>query len=489
MLLSSHPSSIQFYSLSTDAHLAELEVGPSNRVARRAGSVMEPIRVEHVAFSVNSAEWMATYDTWQMTDYALESNLKFWHRDSEDDPTAYSPVTSIANPHPEWVSALAFSPFTTSPLLVTASSDGLIKVWKFVPSSKNPTWVCQSQFRYRHELAFALSFSGDGSLLAVAHERCVSLWAADSFEQVHVFGLPHDVGTPTSVAFGGPHGQSLVAASTQQTVAWSLLDFQGEPRFSNLIVCTSLTTIETEQFVLHSNAGSVMGLQGHQDIPVVDRRPDASYLLSVKSGKKPSVHATSLHAALKKGCLLPPRQGTSDAAALVYATLHGDVLAPRQRTSQARPSSLTAAPLNVKKASSRFHLFNDIFEASKDHSSVRKLKEDADYQPPAQSSPAAALAQPAHLMPPIKQLWQQAILLPPARSIAAAPSVATPARLPLVNNDAMDEDEPDESIMPNGEMLKDLEDASAKKGDEQVEAPRTLHPIPQQLLVDFAQKL
>jgi len=80
VLPSSHPSAIQFYSQATEAHLLELEISPSNRIAdREIDERVEPVRVERVAFSP-SGQWMATYESWQSSGYAFESILKFWLR-------------------------------------------------------------------------------------------------------------------------------------------------------------------------------------------------------------------------------------------------------------------------------------------------------------------------------------------------------------------------------------------------------------------------
>ena len=86
VLPSGHPSSLQFYSPSSDAQLLELEISPSNRVASANGQV-EPTRVERVAFSQpettqgNKGEyWMATVDSWSKEGFASVRQLKFWRK-------------------------------------------------------------------------------------------------------------------------------------------------------------------------------------------------------------------------------------------------------------------------------------------------------------------------------------------------------------------------------------------------------------------------
>lgn len=80
VLLSSHPSAIQFYSPATESRLAEVEVLPTNRVSAKeqADDPIEEGRVQKVVFSADQS-WMATFDTWQ----GFENNLKLWQWQSE----------------------------------------------------------------------------------------------------------------------------------------------------------------------------------------------------------------------------------------------------------------------------------------------------------------------------------------------------------------------------------------------------------------------
>ena len=82
VLPSGHPSSLQFYSPSNDSQVLELEVSPSNRVTSATDKLIEPTRVERVAFSTpesdNRGYWMATVDEWQSGDYNPVRHLKFW---------------------------------------------------------------------------------------------------------------------------------------------------------------------------------------------------------------------------------------------------------------------------------------------------------------------------------------------------------------------------------------------------------------------------
>jgi NET1-associated nuclear protein 1 (U3 small nucleolar RNA-associated protein 17) len=88
LLTSSHPSSLQVYSLSQGVNLAEVEVASSNRVANRRGAApLEPIRVRDVAASNKQADgssWLATYQTWQAEGFRPEAVLKFFKASVSD---------------------------------------------------------------------------------------------------------------------------------------------------------------------------------------------------------------------------------------------------------------------------------------------------------------------------------------------------------------------------------------------------------------------
>lgn len=230
--LSSHPSAIQLYNLSTDMHVKEIEICKSNRVARREGSYMDPQRVEHVTFTSPNPTWMATFDSWQSLDWAFTSNLKFWHQ-HDTDPAFYYLVTLISNPHgTSTVSAMAFPPAgAENPRLITAGADGVLKTWAFQPENRSirqrATWKQQAEFRHRGKTARALAWSPDGSLFAVAHNDTVSLWLADTLTCLHTFLLPADTGKPNSLSFGGEGDEYLSAGCANQTIGWSLLDYTG----------------------------------------------------------------------------------------------------------------------------------------------------------------------------------------------------------------------------------------------------------------------
>lgn len=129
VLPASHPSSLQTYSPSAFALVAELEVSPSNRVSRREEKILEPARVERAVIS-SSGEWMATIDRREGDEsFRSEMYLKIWYWDKKT--TFWILNTRIDRPHGlEKVTSLSFRPGVEDEQLVTTGEDGNVKAWR-----------------------------------------------------------------------------------------------------------------------------------------------------------------------------------------------------------------------------------------------------------------------------------------------------------------------------------------------------------------------
>ena len=132
LLPSSHPSSLQIYSLETSTVNYELEVSPSNRTSRREDKPVEPSRVEQCVIS-SSGHWMATVDTRENDgDFRAEIYLKLWVWN--DKSAVWVLNTRIDKPHMDKkITSLEFSPGHAEDMplqLVTTGEDGIVKVWR-----------------------------------------------------------------------------------------------------------------------------------------------------------------------------------------------------------------------------------------------------------------------------------------------------------------------------------------------------------------------
>ncbi|KAG8904180.1 DNA helicase rad5 [Tulasnella sp. 403] len=173
-IASSHPSSVQIYSVQDNARIAEVEVVPSNLVPHREQrTLLAPAVVSQVDFD-ECADWMATTD--HQSDESNGSNhLKFWRRSAD---RSFVLNTVISRPHEGKIVLLRFSPrrSSTNAVLATAGLDGTVKTWCI-----NDIWLYRASLSYRGQIPVAMEFSPDASLLAVAFGSSVTLWTTTSF--------------------------------------------------------------------------------------------------------------------------------------------------------------------------------------------------------------------------------------------------------------------------------------------------------------------
>ena len=253
VLPSGHPSSLQFYSPSSDSQVLELEISPSNRVSSATDNVIEPTRVERVAFSTpeeeNGGYWMATVDEWQSGDYNAVRQLKFWRNKGDSQSYAFSLIllkcfvlisvrfrrfslsTRVDRPHSLPLTSLTFSPSPVQPLLLTTSLDSSIKLWSYSASA----WHCRTSISRRSLTPLASTFSKDGSMFAVAFEGSVGVWSTARAEEICTFSS-RSIGRAKEVMFAGEEGTELVLVGEDGTVCWDLLTLEGKCRLSDIFM-------------------------------------------------------------------------------------------------------------------------------------------------------------------------------------------------------------------------------------------------------------
>ncbi|KIY67198.1 WD40 repeat-like protein [Cylindrobasidium torrendii FP15055 ss-10] len=227
VLPSSHPSSLQIFSLISSKIVSELEVAPSNRVSRREDKPLDPPRVERIAIS-SSGDWMATIDR-REGDGAVHSEvyLKIWRWDQLAGIWILN--TRIDRPHgPNKVTDVAFSPAhvgSSMALLVTTGEDGDVRMWRLKQNkdqNASEFWVAQSTFDFRGHVPKHVSWSPDASLLAIAFPRHAILY--DPITTIQQCAIPTTELTEiTSCHFIGSTGRYLVIRSTQDFVVWDLI--------------------------------------------------------------------------------------------------------------------------------------------------------------------------------------------------------------------------------------------------------------------------
>ncbi|EJD52221.1 WD40 repeat-like protein [Auricularia subglabra TFB-10046 SS5] len=222
ILPSSHPSSIQFYDPFTFALRSELEVSPSNRVSRVEKEYLEPARVL-LAVTCPSGHWLATVDARAKS----EMHLKIWTWDGR----GWFLNTRIDRPHGAGrVTAMEFNPAGTdlqSFQLVTIGEDRNVKTWKAkgIPGERGRQetfWVNRSTFGWRDHVPKAITWSPDGSLIAVSFPGAVVLFDPETNALLQVLSCP-EVKDVKSFTFVGQTGQYLAVISSSDMALWDLV--------------------------------------------------------------------------------------------------------------------------------------------------------------------------------------------------------------------------------------------------------------------------
>ncbi|KAI0274996.1 quinon protein alcohol dehydrogenase-like superfamily [Gloeopeniophorella convolvens] len=229
VLPSSHPSSLQTYSPSSSKLISELEVSPSNRVSRRDEKMLEPSRVEKAVVS-STGEWLATLDSREGDEsFRGEVYLKIWRW--EGSAGLWVLNTRIDRPHGTTkVNSVVFSPGSSNnTLLVTSGDDGNVKSWRIraVVDKKAGTadvfWVARSSFNFKQEVPATVSWSSDGSLLAVAFGVYVNIYDPSTNALLQSLTTPELRNRAASVHFLGNGGRYLAVVGLSDIVLWDLV--------------------------------------------------------------------------------------------------------------------------------------------------------------------------------------------------------------------------------------------------------------------------
>ncbi|KAK0233628.1 WD40-repeat-containing domain protein [Armillaria fumosa] len=226
ILPSSHPSSLQIYSPTSSKFVSELEVSPSNRVARKDEKPLEPAKIERTVIS-SSGEWMATIDRREGDANSHgEIYLKFWWWDRKAGFWILN--TRIDRPHGlSRIMDMAFSPSrdSTSLLLATTGEDNNIKTWS-VRTSKDKSasdfWAVRSTFSFRSQTPTSVSWAPDASLLAVSLGICIVLYDPLTCISQRILTTP-ECPKVSSNYFVGTSGRYLAVVGGHDVALWDLV--------------------------------------------------------------------------------------------------------------------------------------------------------------------------------------------------------------------------------------------------------------------------
>ncbi|KAI3641220.1 hypothetical protein MIR68_000692 [Amoeboaphelidium protococcarum] len=201
------PGSLQFWSVARNEEVQTLAVRPLPPVHMNDDTgLVSTFNIQQVALTKNQS-WLATVDSYRANGSARnEVSLKFWLKNSET--SKYEQVSLILLPIDASVARVEF---IQSDRLIVGLKSGVIKVFnvrervfssnRVVPQYKRFTWEQVAEFGYKGMSVNDLCVSDDGSLLAVAHDRAISLWSSVDFQLLSTIPQPVHAGDFAKLCF------------------------------------------------------------------------------------------------------------------------------------------------------------------------------------------------------------------------------------------------------------------------------------------------
>lgn len=221
LVCNGYPGELQTMELTTQTFKTRHEIVQFQRITRKEifARVCVPTIMHYNFLDTSHGSYMVTVDVRRGEESDAEASLKFWEWNAQqskyclsvqvDRPHGSSKVTaavfcpsssssSSQSPHPTLLNGKKKNPTDTSSSqsitcsCTTAAINGSIKIWlgqyqngngnkdsKFVSvgsSSTGMRWTCSFSFTHRDSPVGSLSYSFDGSLLAVTYQNVVTLW-------------------------------------------------------------------------------------------------------------------------------------------------------------------------------------------------------------------------------------------------------------------------------------------------------------------------
>jgi WD40 repeat protein len=216
--------SLQFYDIKNQKMSNELTIVSRNYISRIEDEKIRKPIITLAVFSANG-KWLATVDTREDKYFPIETSLKIW--EFNENLQEYEQNTQIDNPHGKgFIYSMKFNNSTeNTPLLVTSGQDRKFKVWQLnEPTKNNPSysWNCRSVCEYKNKKLGEVSFSDDGSILAVVAEQEISLWNPYNNTLQYVLSYSPQKEPILNMHFI-PNTYYIVANSNNYLYVWSLL--------------------------------------------------------------------------------------------------------------------------------------------------------------------------------------------------------------------------------------------------------------------------
>eukprot|EP00596_Hydrurales_sp_CCMP1899_P000374 CAMPEP_0119046284 /NCGR_PEP_ID=MMETSP1177-20130426/45607_1 /TAXON_ID=2985 /ORGANISM="Ochromonas sp, Strain CCMP1899" /LENGTH=937 /DNA_ID=CAMNT_0007019219 /DNA_START=394 /DNA_END=3207 /DNA_ORIENTATION=- len=293
--LNGYPGQLQMLDLATQIFRTSHEVVQFTRVSKKEvySQIIVPSTTHYQFLDTPIGALLVTVDVRRGEDSEAEGSLKFWEWDAQR--SNYRLSAQVDRPHgSSRVTSVIFAPSSSditqhgsssshACYCATSAMDGSIKIWvgqsrpvttavdkadKYKSSGFSTIgmhWSCSFSFKHRDCPAGAMSFSFDGSLLAVSYENVVTLW-----DPAHVM-LRKSIVAPSrdnviftafvepraSPVMGGGAGEAMLVVGTKQSLSvYDLISMQlmwtTEGQFSSFAVASE----EAAAILCESGSGS-----------------------------------------------------------------------------------------------------------------------------------------------------------------------------------------------------------------------------------------
>ncbi|XP_044765925.1 WD repeat-containing protein 75 [Coccinella septempunctata] len=228
LVMNGNIGQLQFYHPKTDSLLYSIDVVGQNKRSNERNIEIPNIVVTKFAFSKNSL-WLATVEELEKSEYGYhELRLKFWAFDASRQ--TYELNTSIEKPHEDSITSIAFQPTNGDQELkcVTVGADKKFKIWHKIIMLKvnieRTIWNAMGNGTYLDMPCKGLSFSVDGSLMAIGFGPALTTWSPDSCQLKCSLVYPKYKTDIEKVQFGTNNLCHLIVVATKDRLSvWNIL--------------------------------------------------------------------------------------------------------------------------------------------------------------------------------------------------------------------------------------------------------------------------
>ncbi|KAJ8969719.1 hypothetical protein NQ317_006108 [Molorchus minor] len=226
LVMNGNEGQVQFYSPSNMSLLYNVDIVGQNKITNERDCTIQNTEIRKTAISKNGS-WLATVEERPDQEYHSELRLKFWKFNSEKQ--TFELNTSVEYPHEKSVNSLLFQPTVGDDLhCVTVGDDKKFKIWQLseitTVNKKDMAWKCYGVGFFRNLPCLGISFSGDGSLMAIGFDEILTVWMPDTCQLKCSLIHPYHKEKLRHIQFGNSNQcHLLVAAGENQLSVWNLL--------------------------------------------------------------------------------------------------------------------------------------------------------------------------------------------------------------------------------------------------------------------------